>query len=707
MKYDSKESLSKTSQITIQLPNGGGIIGGKPMRKAMVILTMVLALLCVCLPGVAERNALTIDQSVQILFEGDTLQTALGREGDAANGTPVYASSNPKIATVDADGLVTAVSKGRATITVSVTGAQRTYKAKLNLTVARRVTALDIQTAKLPLHSGEEADVAPLLRPSEEALPVLLLPVRKTVELKVSALPKDATNRKVALRADNDQILRVSGKSISGRQAGETVLTVYSEQNPEVSQRYRVLVVQPVSRISLTLPGKAVAVGGSAAIQAQVTPADASVPRIVWSSADERIATVDQQGVVTGVKRGNARIIAAAQDGSGIRATLSVKVTQGAESVALDHSDITVSAGRSVVLHATVLPKNTDDKGLVWTSSDERIATVNGQGRVTGVSLGDCQIVCASRSNGAVQTVADVHVHQLVTGIVFGEAPTLYVGESAQLTWSTEPANANDATVTFSSSNPKVLTVDAEGRVTGLRAGEAYVNAATVDGSNRRARLKVHVYQHVTGVHMKRHTAYLDVGESAVTTAVLEPDKATNKSMNWAVADPDIVSIALANSQGNKIKLRGLRQGETEITGITVDGGFPTTFKVKVGDWDHALKIKDAKVEGADQRLTVRNDSVLTITSITVEVSVYDINGKPVPANKKDGTNTFRMVYKRTLNPGESTVQKYWKTVDFKLPDSPIVSEYRVKIIQYQIDNDWIKTIREKNRPTKTCPVHL
>ena len=293
MKYGSKEPLSKTSQITIPLPNGGGIIGGKPMRKTMVILTMVLALLCVCLPGVAERNALTIDQSVQILFEGDTLQTALGREGDAANGTPVYASSNPKIATVDADGLVTAVSKGRATITVSVTGAQRTYKAKLNLTVARRVTSLDIQTAKLPLHSGEEADVAALLQPSEEALPVLLLPVRKTVELKVSALPKDATNRKVALRVDNDQILRVSGKSISGRQAGETVLTVYSEQNPEVSQRYRVLVVQPVSRISLTLPGKAVAVGGSAAIQAQVTPADASVPRAVVQSILSQISSIN------------------------------------------------------------------------------------------------------------------------------------------------------------------------------------------------------------------------------------------------------------------------------------------------------------------------------------------------------------------------------------------------------------------------------
>ena len=680
------------------------------MRKTTFLLFMLLALLCVCLPASAERNALAVDQSVQVIFEGDTLQTVLNREGDAANGTPVYSSSNPKIATVDADGVVTGVAKGRATITVSVTTAQRTYKAKLNLTVARRVTALDIQTAKLPLFSGGEADIAPLLQPrdgADGALPVLVLPVKKSVELKVSALPKEATNRKISLRSDDEQVLRVNGKTIAGRQAGETILTVASEQNPEVNLRYRVLVIQPVSRISVTLPVRSIPVGGSAALQAEITPANASVPRIAWSSADERIATVDENGVVTGLKRGSVRIVATALDGSGVRANLNLKVIQPAESVTLDRTDVIVSAGRSVVLHAAVTPKNTDDKAVVWSSTDERVATVNSQGRVTGVSLGDCQIICASRASGDVQAVADVHVHQLVTGIVFGEAPALYVGESAQLTWSTQPAEANNPAVTLTSSNPKVLTVDSEGRITGLKAGEAYVNAVTTDGSNRRARLKVKVYQHVTGVHMKRHTAYIDVGETAVTTAVIEPDKATNKNMNWAVADPDIVSIALANNQGNKIKIRGLRQGDTAITGITVDGGFPTTFAVRVGDWDHALRIRDARVEGADQRLTVRNDSVLTITSITAEVSVYDIDGKPVTANKKDGTNTFRMVYKHTLYPGESTVQKYWKTVDFKLPESLTVSEYRVKIVQYQIDNDWIKNIREKNQPTKKCPVHI
>ena len=69
--------------------------------------------------------------------------------------------------------------------------------------------------------------------------------------------------------------------------------------------------------------------------------------------------------------------------------------------------------------------------------------------------------------------------------------------------------------------------------------------------------------------------------------------------------------------------------------------------------------------------------------------------------------NTYQMVYKKTLNPGASTKEKDWKTVNFKLPDSPTVHEYVVKITEFEIDHDWIKVIRKNNQPTQKCPVHL
>ena len=128
---------------------------------------------------------------------------------------------------------------------------------------------------------------------------------------------------------------------------------------------------------------------------------------------------------------------------------------------------------------------------------------------------------------------------------------------------------------------------------------------------------------------------------------------------------------------------------------------------MKVGDWDHALQLDEAHVEGADAVLTVRNVSSLYITSVTAEVSVYDVDGEPVAANSKDDSNTFKMVYKGALAPGDTTQRKRWQPVNFKLPDSMTVSQYVVKVTQYQIDNDWIKTIRRKYQPTKKCPVHI
>ena len=229
----------------------------------------------------------------------------------------------------------------------------------------------------------------------------------------------------------------------------------------------------------------------------------------------------------------------------------------------------------------------------------------------------------------------------------------------------------------------------------------------TTDGTNRRARVKVRILQHVEGVHMKRNTAYISRGETATTGAELEPKDASNKNMTWESADPSVATVASVKKQGNRVKITGVSNGDTTVTGTTEEGGFQTSIRVRIGDWDHALKLTEAHVEGADQILTVKNVSDLRITSITAEVTVYDADGNQVPCNSKDGSCTFRMTYRKTLSPGASTREKDWKYVDFKLPDSLTVSTYEVRVTQYQIDGDWVKTIRKKYQPTKKCPVHI
>ena len=678
------------------------------MKRSLIPILLVLALLCVSLPGLAEGATVKFDKSANVVFEGEQLQTVLQRTGDAAEGEVTYQSSAPKVATVDANGIVTGLIKGETTITATVKTAKQTLKAKLNVTVARKATGVEVNTAKLPVFDPSDPAVAGLLKAradeAENALPVLLLPLKKTYELQASVLPKDATNRKILLTSDDDQVVRISEKQITGKTAGECILTVANQLTPEACQQYRILVFRPVSRIALTPSERSVAVGGQITVSADVTPADAAVKDVAWKSDSEGILTVDENGVVTGIKRGEARVVATAKDGSGVRANISVKVVQTAKEIQLSKNVLTVDVGKSAMLKATVLPANTDNKNVVWSSSNERIATVTTDGRVKGVSLGECQIICASKTDGSVTAAANIIVQQPVQKIVLDKELRIYIGDTAQLTWRIQPENATNKVLSFTSSAKKIVEVDQNGVITGLKRGEVYITCASTDGSERRARIKVVVMEHVTGVHMLRKTAYVSLGETAQAGAQLEPKTADNKNMTWVSMNP---SIATASGSKTKVSIKGVANGETIIVGTTEDGGFQTSIDVKIGDWDRALQLTDARVRGADAYLTVKNRSSLNITSITAEVSVFDADGEPVPANRKDGSNTFHMVYNRALKPGGSTSEKYWKSNDFMLPDSPTTSTYVVKVTKYQIDKDWIKVIRKKYQPTKKCPVHV
>ena len=562
--------------------------------------------------------------------------------------------------------------------------------------------SVQVNTAKLSVYEAGDPWLDGLLAEAgqeDAALPVLVVPVRKSVQLSATVQPKTVKNKKVTFTADDADILRVQGNRLTGLKEGETVLTVASAQDPSAAVRYRVLVIQQATRISVKSSAKTVAAGQTASLTAEFTPANATKQQVTWSSADEKTATVDANGTVTGVSRGTARIIAAATDGSGARANISIQITQGAEEITLNQSEITVDVGRNGVLKATVLPKNTNDKNVVWSSSDESVAKVNAQGRVTGVALGDCEITCASRTNGDVQAKALVHVQLPVKKVTLNTPPVIYVGESAKLTWRIEPADATNQVLAFTSANPKILTVSEDGTITGVRAGEATVNVVTTDGSNRRAKVKVKVYQHVTEVHMKRHTAYLDINETATTGAVIEPDKNTNHNMTWVSADPSIATVEAVAKQTNRVKIRGVSQGTTYITGTTEDGGYQTSMEVKVGNWSRSLKITEAYINGKGWLfIKVKNVSnSITVSNIKIEIEARWADGSTSAINTKNGSNVVEAVYSKKLRPGESTPSDQWVMKDY---DKDAGFQWMtVRVTQFQINGDWVKTIRKNKQP--------
>ena len=137
------------------------------MKKLILILAAVLALTACLTAQAAEKATAVFDKSVKTLFEGETLQTVLNLTGSAAEGTVTY-STQSKNLTVDPNGLVTAVSKGRGVIRATVKNGKNTWSATLELTVLRRVDEVSLKTDSLRVTAANDPAIAILLEAAEE-----------------------------------------------------------------------------------------------------------------------------------------------------------------------------------------------------------------------------------------------------------------------------------------------------------------------------------------------------------------------------------------------------------------------------------------------------------------------------------------------------------------------------------------------------------
>lgn len=137
-------------------------------------------------------------------------------------------------------------------------------------------------------------------------------------------------------------------------------------------------------------------IGDSSQLLVTILPDNAANKTIEWSSSDENIVTVDTEGNVTAVAVGDAVITATATDGSSVSATCNVTVLPIlAESIAISQESWSAHAGETVKFTATVLPENTTDKIVAWSSSDESVAVVDDNGEVTVVGVGNVVITAA------------------------------------------------------------------------------------------------------------------------------------------------------------------------------------------------------------------------------------------------------------------------------------------------------------------------
>lgn len=190
------------------------------------------------------------------------------------------------------------------------------------------------------------------------------------------------------------------------------------------------VVTAPVTGINLNKTATTINKGATETLTATVAPDDANNKNVIWTSSDEAIATV-ANGVVTAVAKGTATITAKTEDGN-FEATCSVEVKVAATGISLNATTASVDKDQTVTLTATVAPADANNKNVIWTSSNEAIATVT-NGVVTGVAKGTVTITAKSEDGNFEATCQVTVLDNTSTELVSANGIGLYPNPASEV----------------------------------------------------------------------------------------------------------------------------------------------------------------------------------------------------------------------------------------------------------------------------------
>lgn len=242
-----------------------------------------------------------------------------------------------------------------------------------------------------------------------------------------------------------------------------------------------------VTGVTLNKSSLTIEAGQNETLVATVAPTNADNQNVTWKSSNTAVATVSATGEVSALTAGTATITVTTEDGNKT-ATCTVTVTAPAApipvtAIALNKTTTTIYVGATETLTVSYTPTDANTgKAITWTSSNTAVATVN-NGVVTAVTTGQAVITATSEGNYTATCTVNVDVAH-PTGVSLNKSTiSLQIGGNETLTATVAPSNASDKSVTWESSNTGVATVDANGKVVGIAAGEATITVKTVDGN--------------------------------------------------------------------------------------------------------------------------------------------------------------------------------------------------------------------------------
>lgn len=249
----------------------------------------------------------------------------------------------------------------------------------------------------------------------------------------------------------------------------------------------------------------------------------------------------------------------------------------GVTSITLSKTKLSLHPGQTETLTATVKPDNATDKTVTWSSSNTSVATVSSTGKVTAKAKGSATITCKANDGSGKQDACEVTVTPILPeSISLPSTMTVAAGQTVTLTPTITPADAV-TTLTWSSDDETIATVNSSGVVTGVKKGQTFINVETDNGKTAYCKLTVTAGEPTEIILPKNVT--VTIGKPLTITATVIPEGAET-TLTWKSDDETIVRV---NGSGALTGLlTGLAEGLAIVTVSTSNGLTSNACKVKV-----------------------------------------------------------------------------------------------------------------------------
>ncbi len=449
-------------------------------------------------------EALTLQKGAQ-----ESAFTCTVSPADATNKAVRWSSSNEAVLFVDADGVVTALETGTASVLVTTVDGGFTASCVVNVVQPVKTMELSKTELSLKLYAQER--------------------------LSVTFSPEDAVNTEVNWTSGDETVATVYNGMVTARGVGETVITASSKEDPTLSATCKVTVTCDVTAVTLKDHNITLQSGDTATLEYTVSPSYATDKSVRWSSSDENCVVV-VDGVITAKAHGTAVITVTSVSDESKTDACTVKVESGVSSLSIKEKGGSVVestklyVGETIALEAVVGPEDAAYHKITWESVDPRVATVDDQGVVTAVAKGTTAI-CAVADDGK-HASCIISVSNRVQSVKVSTADNVTkidVGDTLPCSCEFEAdGDVSGIGVLWSVSDESVASVDSKGVVTGKAKGDVTVTATTNDKGQVSGSIKITVIQPITEVSLDKTNVEMWEGETETVSVTLGPAAATD-----------------------------------------------------------------------------------------------------------------------------------------------------------------------------------